>query len=229
MGMLDHVDWYWLRYKKIYETCKQINMLTEPWIRGDELRWLEDFMDKHDMPLWLDFTPMGYRNLDLALLNWYRSHRDLEFDRLIFYEWDLYSRRSVDEIYGDVEADAAFVSLQPYETHRHWRFRDRPRGSINRLMDFIEGQGEKPMLYTCIFAGGMISNKALEALASLEIERNLQYGFCEIRLPSLLKSLGYEVEALNLFVRATPVVSREELRRRGDEPMLHPVTYVVKH
>jgi len=79
------------------------------------------------MELYCDFTPMGYYNQDWAILNWFSSEgRNLDFDFLVFYEYDMFATRTIESLYGKyTHYDAGFVDYG--EAPPAWyRYRNPP-------------------------------------------------------------------------------------------------------
>jgi hypothetical protein len=163
---------------------------------------------------------MGIWNLDLSIIAWFAAHgKTLDFEHLVFYEYDVHTTKAIPEIYSRYTSlDAAFVDLRKASPDWHWY--NYPPGARKTIVRWLKKRGLKPVLYRCLFAANMLSRRTLEVLADLP----LPYGFCEMRLPTVLSALGFECGKLDFpMVRYRPPLSIREVECRSDLGIFHPV------
>jgi len=174
------------------------------------------------LSLYCDFTPMAYGlNADRAILQWFdTAGRMLPFDYLVYYEYDMYATKKIRSIYGEyVQHDAAFVLYE--RAASDWFYYSNPPGARRLTLKWLKRRGLDPVLYRSLFAGNMISRKALEALVHL---KDLPYCHCEMRMPTVLTALGFKCGRLDFpMVRYRPPISRNEIENRTDAGIFHPV------
>lgn len=210
-----------MRYSHLTRLSRTMNRKIESFRRGSELRNLGRYLASSGMTLHCDYTPMKIElNLDLAVLDWFVAEgRFLDFDHLIFYEYDIYTTKSIDEIYNPyTRFDAAFVQLRPATSDWHWYH--YPPGARKAILRWLSDRGLKPSLYACLFAANMLSRNALESLADLP----LPYGKSEMRLPTVLKALGFKCAKLDFpMVNYRPILSKKDIEDAPDAAIFHPV------
>jgi hypothetical protein len=173
-----------------------------------------------------DFTPMVLYNGDHAIMNWFNTlGKLLDFDYLVFYEFDIYTTKPLDAIYGRYAKsyDACFKEYG--KATQNWHFFNYPPGCNRETRKWLRKRKLPTTLYRSIFAGSMISRSALERLRELKIDFSGE-PFCtaEMRLPTVLTALGFRCGKLKLpFYRYRPIWSEEEIRSVEDGDFFHPV------
>lgn len=209
-----------LRSSHLFRLLRFMNEKVETLRRGTELASLRSLLNRNEMSLHCDFTPMGIWNLDLSILTWFATNgKILDFEHLIFYEYDTCTTKTILEIYDEyTRFDAAFVDLR--KASSEWSWYNYPPAARKTIVRWLEKRGLKPILYACLFAANMLSRRTLEVLADLP----LPYGFCEMRLPTVLVALGFNCGKLDFpMVRYRPALSIREIECRPDLGIFHPV------
>lgn len=62
-----------LKFKAIYDFSNTVNMRVESFCGRHEIEILQKILQRWRLDLYCDYTPMGYYNLDLVILNWFYS------------------------------------------------------------------------------------------------------------------------------------------------------------
>jgi hypothetical protein len=173
-----------------------------------------------------DFTPMALYNGDHAIMHWFNtSGKLLDFDHLIFYEPDIYTTKSLDEIYRSYAKsyDACFKDYG--EATQNWYFYKYPPRCNRQTRKWLKQRNLSTTLYRCIFLGNLISRRALERLAEVGIDfSGAPYSVAEMRLPTVLTAIGFRCGKLDFpFCRYRPVWSEEEIHSNDDAGIFHPV------
>lgn len=226
-ALRDIVSWPLLQFKPVFKISKIINHRIRGSMIKEHLIKIQNILRKHDMELYIDYTPIGYRNIDLCVLNWYKTKGfQKDFQSLIIYDWDIYSRKPINEIYYKyLGCDAAFVDYK--KLSKEWTFFNKPVNAKKTLVKWLKKNNFKVKLYQSIFAGTILSKKTLTELIHLNLADSLYYGFCEMRLPSIISSLGLNVEALRFpHFRYRPVFTKEEIGA-SDDNYFHPVRSLI--
>jgi hypothetical protein len=174
------------------------------------------------MPLHYDFTPAGWSNLDLVILNWFATMGESkDLDYLIFIEQDMLMTKTIASLYDSyTQYDAAFVQFR--KATPAWWFYDYPPGSGSRktLLKWLKLKHFKSDLYACIFAGAMISRRVLESMVHLDLPAS----YCEMRLPTVVASMGFSCGRLEFpMVKYRPFLTEEEVAERPEAGIFHPV------
>ena len=210
------------RSSHLFELLRFMNQKVETLRRGTELANLRGMLTQNEMSLYCDFTPWQWGNLDLSVIAWFAAQgRRLDFEHLVFLEYDVYTTKTISEIYGRYTSlDAAFVGLR--EASPDWHWYDNPPGARKTIVRWLGKRGLRPVLYRCLcMAASMLSKRTLEVLADLPLP---SLCFCEMRLPTLLRALGFECEKLDFpMVRYRPVFSTNEIQRQPELGIFHPV------
>jgi hypothetical protein len=172
------------------------------------------------MPLHYDFTPAGWSNLDLVILNWFATiGESQDLDYLIFYEQDMLMTKTIASLYDHyTRYDAAFALLR--RATPAWWFYDYPPSSRKTLLKWLDRRRLNSDLYACIFAGAMISRRVLESMVHLDLPNS----YCEMRLPTVVASLGFSCGRLEFpMVRYRPTLTEKEVAERPEAGIFHPV------
>jgi len=214
------LNWTFLKSTHLYELSRAINEKVESVRRKAEIDVMRDTLHKIGMKLCCDFTPMGYFNQDLALLNWFQSEgRNLDFDFLVFFEYDMLATKTIESLYGKyTHYDAGFVGYR--KVHPSWYWYKYPLRGKESILQWLKDRNLRPVLYRGLFAGHMVSREVL-----IKLERmRLPYGFCEMRWPSILNGLGFRCIRLNFpMVRHRPSISKSDIETRSTLGLFHPV------
>jgi len=176
--------------------------------------------------LHVDFTPMVLYNSDHAIMHWFKtSGKQLDFDYLIFYEYDIYTTKPLDTIYRAYPKyyDACFNEYG--KSTQSWHFHNFPPGCGRATRKWLRQRKLPTTLYRSIFGGNLISRRVLERLEELEIDLSgTPYCIDEMRLPTVLTALGFRCGKLNFpFYRYRPVWSEKEIFSNKDAGIFHPV------
>jgi hypothetical protein len=143
----------------------------------------------------------NYHNPDIVWIDWYLSEHRIDAERYILCEWDCYANQSFEEAYSSVWS-ADVVGSHVYRIERdkwHW---------FDRQAEFLPWHWRKHAAGIMPFNGIMLSRKAMEAIAGEPIREGI---FCELRLPTLCRRLGYEIAELPIDValRNIPYAGKE--------------------
>jgi len=213
-------NWAFLRSTHCLKLSRIINEKVESVRRKAEIGVVRDALHRISMKLYCDFTPMGYFNQDLAILNWFSSEgKNLDFDFLVFFEYDMFATKTIESLYGKyTHYDAGFVNY--HEAHPSWYWYRNPPGAKKSIIGWLKQRNLSPILYGGLFPGHMVSH---EVLTKLEKAR-LPYGFCEIRLPSVLTGLGFSCVSLDFpLVRYGVPLSKSDVEANSGLGLFHPV------
>jgi hypothetical protein len=176
--------------------------------------------------LHVDFTPMVLYNCDYAIMHWFKiSGKLLDFDYLIFYEFDIYTTKPLDTIYR-MYAKSYDACFNEYgKSTQSWHFHNFPPSCSRATRRWLRQRKLPTTLYRSIFGGSLISRRVLERLEELEIDLSgAPYCIDEMRLPTVLTALGFRCGKLNFpFYRYRPVWSEEEIFSNEDAGIFHPV------
>ena len=211
--------WYFLSSKQIFELSRVITERVESTRRKVDIQILNGLLKKNGTNLHFDFTPMGYWNLDLVILNWFaKQGKNMDFDFLLFLEHDLYTTRTIDELYCSYRKyDACFADYQ--EANESWYPYRGILGKKN-VQNWLKDRHLSQSLYRGLFAGAMLS---YDLLLTLEKMR-LPFGYCEMRMPSIITNLGYSCTTLNFpMVQYRPSLSKEDINSNSSLGIFHPV------
>lgn len=213
-------NWAFLKSTHFFEFSRVVNEKVESVRRKAEIDVVRDALHRIGMKLYCDFTPMGYFNQDLAILNWFSSEgKNLDFDFLVFFEYDMFATRTIESLYGRyTHYDAGFVNY--CEARPSWYWYRNPPGAKESILRWLKHRNLKPVLYGGLFPGNMISRKVLTKLERMR----LPYGFCEMRLPSVLTGLRFLCARLDFpMVRYRPQLSKSEVEANSSLGLFHPV------
>lgn len=218
---LDMVNALGLKSAHFFRLSRLINERTESFRRRRELQRLADWLILNGMPIHCDFTPGGYSNLDLAILNWFATTGESQdFDYLIQHEYDMLTTKTIASLYDHyTQYDGAFAHFR--RATPDWFWYNYP-GARKTLLKWLKRRGLSPDIYACLIGGAMISRKALEALAHLD----LPSCYCEMRLPTVLTSMGFSCGRLDFpMVNFRPFLTEKDVAERADAGIFHPVRW----
>jgi hypothetical protein len=224
-----YLIWPGLKSSKVYKFSYQINRFTESNLRKDEFKKLKELLNRYDFETYFDYTPLGYRNLDLALVDWYKNNGSrYDFSHVVFYEYDTYSNMKIAKLYDKYgKYDASFINYR--RVTEKWLYYRRPPGATNILYNWLIENNYKKEIYGCLFACNMLSRKCFEDLVSLDYTEKFFYGYCECRLPTVLTARGHRCASLEFpFVRFRPMIKSLELRENIDAGIFHPAYNIRK-
>ena len=186
--------------------------------------WFFPFVD----PKW------HWHNLDKVVCSWFVNRGvNLPFDRLLVLDWDVLLLGPVSAWTNEVDKNTAkfihvWKNVQP-ETN-HWTSSENPQ-FVNFRSRFMEKNGVEPVLYNSFLFAYVVPREALLDCA----QEVLGYsGYCEYRLPTILRSFGYHLENLprpqdwgrmaNVNGRSiSRKVIRAEMARPDGYRLFHPV------
>jgi hypothetical protein len=214
------LNWSFLRWTPTFELSKTLNIKVESARRKTEIDALRDYLKRRGMNLHCDFTPMGYYNLDIVILNWFLSEgKNFDFDFLIFFEHDMFATKSIKNLYSKYERyDACFVNY--WEAHPSWYWYRYPPGGRQSVRLWLNNRKLNGPLYSCMFCGNMISREVLTKIDKTQ----LPYGHCEMRWPSIIKNLGFSCARLDFpMVRYRPPLSKSYIKANWKYGLFHPV------
>lgn len=175
-------------------------------------------LDELELEPYFDFTPLGYYNQDKSILNWFHTKgKKYDFDYLIYLEYDVFMTQNVSNIYGKYQCDAGFVGLK--KPSPGWGWIETPFGVKQTLGSWMRSRGYEPILYKCFFPGHMISRTVLEAMESIR----LPMGFCELRMPTIIKAMGFSCVNLDFPFVALKRISKQLIEKNSSYGIFHPV------
>ena len=192
--------------------------------RKTEIDALEDYLEKRGFLLHCDSTPEGKYNQDLAIINWFSTQGEkYDFDFLIYFEYDMFCTKAIENLYEPYSCfDAGFVDYGE-ASPLFWHYNHPPKARLS-VVKWLKHHGSTPILQYCFFPGNMISRKALSRLSKVD----LPIGYCELRLPSVLKGLGFSCTKLDFpmfryCTRKNDGFSKIDIEKETDYGIFHPV------
>jgi hypothetical protein len=203
-----------------FDFSRAANVEIETVRRRTEIKFVKDIINKSGLALYCDFTPLGYFNLDLAILRWFSLEgHNLDFDFLIFFEYDIFAVETIEKLYNKfTRYDAAFVSFG-YPPSA-WVPGNYPRGAKQAIQKWLGNRDMEKTLYRCLFGGNMVSREVLETLRGM----HLPNAHCELRWPSIIAGLGFSCGPLEFpFVRYRPAIDRSFIEGHLEHGIFHPV------
>ncbi len=210
-----------LRYRKLVNiVSKRVDYVR----RKTEIDALEEYLGKIGFSLHCDSTPDGKNNQDLAIVNWFVTQgKKYDFDFLIYFEYDMFTTQNIENLYGEYSHfDAGFVSYG--KANPLWYHYNHPPEARQSIIQWLRKHGSSPIPHSCFFPGNMISRKALSRLSKVDFP----IGFCELRLPSVLKGLGFSCAKLNFpmikfCTSKNQGFSKTEIEKNPECGIFHPV------
>ncbi|XRH76151.1 MAG: hypothetical protein ACO0C9_03615 [Candidatus Methanosuratincola verstraetei] len=191
---------------------------------GDRAKRVRSALRGLGLEPYFDFTPLGYYNQDKAIRNWFRAEgRGLDFDYLVYLEYDVYLTRSVSEIYSPyLKYDAAFVNFREIDSSvSYWKWIKAPVGVKKGFEKWLRNRGCRTRLYLCFFPGLIISRPAVEAISSVRWPS----GFCELRLPTIVSAMGFSCGRLDFPYVRFEGVPRSVIKENPSHGIFHSVRY----
>lgn len=211
---------FFTKSKRFFEFSRNFNRKIRSPLPKKEIDLLHKTLHKKDLTLYCDFTPLGYFHQDLAILEWFSDQgRKIDFDFLIFYEYDMLTTKRISEIYGKYTSyDASFANYS--KSSPAWYWHKRPLGSLKSMRKWLEKHGQDLTIYTGLFAGHIVSREILVELEKMK----LPFAFCEGRWPTVITQLGYSCKDLDFpmmgYGSPKPL---SIIRRNLDLGIFHPV------
>lgn len=104
-------------------------------------------------------------------------------------EYDVFLTRPVNEIYARyTNRDASFVDFREIDPSvSYWYWIRAPIGVKKNFEKWLRVRGYETRLYLCFLSGLIISRSAIAAISSVRFP----LAFCELRLPTLVKAMGF--------------------------------------
>jgi hypothetical protein len=199
---------------------RALNTKAETIRRQAIMKYVRDNTARIGLTAYCDFTPLGYYNLDIAILRWFSGEgHKLDFDFLIFFEYDIFATKTIDELYGkSTRYDGAFVSFS--EPPSSWAPGDIPRGAKKSVQKWLGNRGFESKLRRCLFGGNMVARRVLQVLQGMQLPN----AHCELRWPSIISGLGFSCGNLPFpMVKYRPVISRSFIEKNPSYGIFHPV------
>jgi hypothetical protein len=232
VGSVSHtINWLASSAPGVFRLSEAINKKVVDFTGSSRLAGLRAGLNRQGLQtLHVDFTPMVLWNLDHVIMRWFTSSgKLLDFDYLIFIEFDIYTTKSLDALYEKYTKsyDACFVDYGI--ATKSWRFYNFPLGSRRATQNWLKRRMLPTTIYRCIFGGNLISRRCLEKLEELGTDFSGDpYCQAEMRLPTVLTAIGFRCGKLDFpFYRYRPEWSVNEIRANGDAGILHPVKTLV--
>ena len=164
---------------------------------------------------WADEHPWG--GADTILYRWF-LHGGLHAKRYIFLEWDTLATMPVREFYDEVwDADAAGSVAKRIEDDPDWIWFHQ----VGLLPESLRSHagGLLPL------NGTLLSHRALAAVARSPVPPGI---FCELRLGTLLRSLGFALTELPEPKRRMNSYDRRLITFAIDQPgIYHPIKNLI--
>jgi hypothetical protein len=192
--------------------------------RKAEIDALEDYLEKRGFLLHCDPTPDGKYNQDLAIVNWFSTQgKKYNFNFLIYFEYDMFCTKTIENLYETYTSFDAGFACYGEATPLNFHYNHPPKARLS-IVQWLKRHGSTPIPQNSFFPGNIISRKALARLAKIDFP----IGYCELRLPSVLKGLGYSCTKLNfpMFRYCTSKsegLSKTEIEKETDYGIFHPV------
>lgn len=216
----------------IFEVSHFINKKLGLFIKKKKMNKIQDTLKQIgvQIPLYADFTPIVAFNLDHVIMHWFNTYgKKLDFDYLIFYEFDIYTTKSLECIYNNYikEYDACFKNYQVMTPY--WYHSVLPPGTSLTIKRLLRQQNLSTTLYQCLFSGNILSRKVLKKLQELDINfSEMPNVYCELSMPTLITALGFKCSKLDFpFLKYRPVVSEKEIQSYEDKGIFHPVKSLI--
>lgn len=211
----------------VFEVSHFINKKLGLFLKKNKIKKIQDELNQIgvQIPLYADFTPIAIINLDNVIMRWFDTYgKQLDFDYLIFYEFDIYTTKSLESIYNNYikEYDACFKDYHVMIPNFHSVF---PPGASLTIKRLLRQRKLPTTLYQCLFGGNILSRRILEKLQEMDIKfTDLPNVYCEIFMPTISTALGFKCGRLDFpLVRYRPVVSEKEIQSDEDKGIFHPV------
>lgn len=220
----DSFNWEACKSKKLFRLTKAINKQVESLRRRSELAATAKFVERLGLKLYCDFTPIGKVNQDLAIINWFKEQgRNLDFEYLVYFEYDMYATRTIEELYAPyLSFDAGYVGYQVAQPT--WMWYDLPSGAQRSVRRWLTKRGAKPAIYRSFFPGHFLSRRVLETLAQ---QKDLPNAFNEMRSASVVTGLGFSVCRLDFPMVHVTVeaggITEAQIRANSSMGVFHPV------
>ena len=211
----------------IFRLAKELNSRVGPFIGNSKLKELDNSKKRENLQtIYADFTPMVYFNGDAAIMNWYKTAgKKLTFDYLIFYEFDMYTTKSISEIYEPYTKlfDACFKDYG--KATPSWHFYNFPPGCRLATRKWLRDRKLKTNLFRCLFGGCLISHPILEKLSELNIDfQGEPYCVPEMRFPTIITNIGFKCGKLDFpTFRFRPIWQEKEIYENEAFGIFHPV------
>ena len=190
-----YANMYLTRFQSFLNFSRAFHERNGSTISTDRIRYLHRELRSKGLTLYCDYTPFGDFHQDLAVLRWFHTEgKNIDFDFLIFHEYDMITARPVSRIYERyLGYDACFVDFG--FINPGWSWYDKPRGSIRSMQKWLKKNGERQEIFHGLFAGHIVSRKVL---TRLENEHSaMPFAFCEVRWPTIISDLGFRCQPLD--------------------------------
>ncbi len=211
----------------VYKLAKEINYKVGSFTGNSTLTELRKISKRENIQtIYADYTPMVYFNGDSAIMNWFNTvGKALDFDYLIFYEFDMYTTKSLAQIYKPYLKlfDACFKNYE--KATPSWYFYHYPPGCSSATRNWLRQRKLKTNLFRSLFGGSLISHSILEKLSDLKIDFSGEpYCVAEMRFPTIITNLGFKIGKLDFpACRFRPIWQEKEIYKHEDAGIFHPV------
>ncbi len=209
-----------------FRLAKEINLRVGSLTGSSKLAELSNNAKRESIQIYADFTPMVYFNGDAAIMNWYNTAgKLLTFDYLIFYEFDIYTTKSIAQIYESY-ANSYDACFKDYEKATpSWYFYSYPPGCRLATKQWLRKRKLKTDLFRSLFGGCLISHSILEKLSNLNIDFSGEpYSVPEMRFPTVITNLGFKCGKLDFpTYRFRPIWNEAEIYANEEAGIFHPV------
>ena len=211
----------------VFKIAKEINNRVGAFIGNSKLAELSNKARREGIQtIYADFTPMVYFNGDAAIMNWYKTAgKKLTFDYLIFYEFDIYTTKSLRQIYEPYAKsyDACFNDYKIATPS--WHFYSYPPGCNLATRKWLKKRKLKTNLFRSLFGGCLISRAILEKLSDLNIDFSGEpYCVAEMRFPTVITNLGFRCGKLDFpMCRFRPIWTETDIYGNENGAIFHPV------
>jgi hypothetical protein len=211
----------------VYKLAKKINFKVGALTGNSRLTELRNIAERENIQtIHADYTPMVYFNGDAAIMNWYNTiGKTMSFEYLIFYEFDMYTTKSFEQIYEPYLKlfDACFKDYE--KATDNWYFYNYPPRCSSATRNWLRKRKLKTNLFRSLFGGCLISHSILKELSELNIDFSGEpYCFAEMRFPTIITNLGFKCGKLDFpTCRFRPIWQEKEIYENRDAGIFHPV------
>ncbi len=217
----DNLDWITCKSNSLFRATRVVNKTVESFRRKSQLKATADFLERLNLKLYCDFTPVGKLNQDLAIIRWFVTEgKNYDFDHMVYFEYDMFATQTIEHLYSPYSGfDAGFMGYRKATPSWLWYY--RPPGGGQSVSKWLQEHHMQPTVYGSFFPGHFLSRKVLEKLAELR----LPWAYCEMRLPTVVSALGFSVARLDFpKIQATAVgIPEAEIKANLEFGLFHPV------
>lgn len=185
---------------------------------------------------------------DIALKHWYFEHgKNLDFDFLYDFEWDILALDSLDNIYPTIDQDtialSALTQMNQVKNEWDWTSKEPYLSRYAEFKNFLKSNYNiKEQTYTSLGPGPYLSRKFLRAFSHTE-DNDLVIS--EIAYPAFAQALNFKIINTGIMpewddfenqakffncenIEINQSVILKELKRKSARRIFHPVKAAIR-